>query len=274
MPVIFRSLSSLVWKNMTRSALGVCFVAGGVLAQSSGRPEFEVATIHPVVPGSSIQMVGSQNDPGMIRMEAMSLHDLVRDAYDVKDYQVEGPDWTATDRYNITAKVAPAVTREQRRVMEQNLLAERFHLAVHREPKEMQVYALSVGRSGLKMEPVAPDPAREGKPHGVIRFHGVGHIEAVTVSFSLFADVISHFVDHPVVDRTGVSGDFSFKVDFDMDPAALKFSGLAGPKPPTRTEDLPSIFTAVQTLGLRLEPKKEPMDIIVIDHADKIPTEN
>lgn len=258
---------------MTRSALGVCLIAGSVLAQSAGRPEFEVATIHPVAPGSPIQMVGTQNDPGMIRMEAMSLRDLVRDAYDVKDYQVEGPDWTGTDRYNITAKVPPSATREQRRVMEQNLLADRFHLAVHREQKEMQVYALSVGKSGLKIEADTPDPARDGKPHGYVRFPGVGHIEAVTISFSLFADVISHFVDHPVVNRTGVNGDFSFKLNFDMEPAALGFSGLAAPKPAHR-EDLPSIFTAVQTLGLRLEPKKEPMDIIVIDHADKIPTEN
>jgi len=260
---------------MTRSALGVCLIASGLLAQPAERPEFEVATIHPVVPGSPIQMVGTQSDPAIMRMQAMSLRDLVRDAYDVKDYQVEGPDWTATDRYNITAKVPPAATREQRRAMEQNLLADRFHLAVHREPKEMQVYALSVAKNGLKIEPAAPDPARAGKPRGYVRFHGVGHIEAVTISFSLFADVISHFVDHPVLDRTGVGGDFSFKVDFDMDPTALTFSGLAASKPPAHgADDLPSIFTAVQTLGLRLEPKKEPIDIIVIDHADKIPTEN
>lgn len=249
-------------------------MASGLLGQTAGRPEFEVATIHPVVPGAPIRMVGTESDPGMMRMDAMSLRDLVQEAYDVKDYQVEGPDWTARDRYNITAKVAPSATREQRRVMEQNLLADRFHLAVRRESKEMQVYALSVGKNGLKLEPAAPDAAQEGKPRGYVRFRGVGHIEAVAISFSSFADVISHFVDHPVLDRTGVSGDFSFKLDFDVDPAALQLSGAAGPKRPARTDDLPSIFTAVQTLGLRLEPAKEPMDIIVIDHADKIPTEN
>lgn len=261
---------------MTRSAMAACLIAGAAFAQPAARPEFEVATIHPVAPGSRLSRIGTNNDPGMMQMEAMSLRDLVRDAYDVKDYQVEGPDWTGSERYNITAKVPAGATRGQRLLMEQNLLSDRFHLAVHREQKDMQVYALTVGKNGLKIEPAAADPALEGKPHGYMRFRGVGHMEAVKMTFAGFADLISSFVDHPVVDRTGIKDDFDFKLDFAMDAAALKIGG-APAKAERRAdaaEDLPSIFTAVQTLGLKLEPRKEPMDLIVIDHAEKIPTEN
>lgn len=261
---------------MKRIAATACVIAAGALAQPAGRPEFEAATVRPYAPQTpdgGFKMSGNNDDPGMARMVAMTLHALVSQAYHVKDYQVEGPAWTGTERYDIVAKVPAGTTPENRRMMEQNLLADRFHLTVHREPKEMQVYALVVAKGGLKLEPV---PADRPGPGGFMRFHGAGHIEGVKITFASFADLISRFVDHPVVDQTGVSDGFDFKLDFAMDPRLLMVPGMAAkpPEPAPGDQDLPSLFTAVQTLGLRLEARKEPMDIIVIDHADKIPTEN
>src|SRR5215469_8216622 len=172
--------------HMKRMAAAVCMVAAGALAQTAG-PKFEVATVRPYAPQTpegGLKMSGNNDDPGTARMVAMTLHGLVAQAYHVKDYQVEGPAWTTTERYDIVAKVPAGTTPADRRVMEQNLLADRFHLTVHREPKEMQVYALVVGKGGLKIEPVPSD--RPG-PGGFARFHGVGHIEFVKLPFSEFA---------------------------------------------------------------------------------------
>src|SRR5215469_4141677 len=261
--------------HMKRMAAAVCMVAAGALAQTAG-PKFEVATVRPYAPQTpegGLRMSGNNDDPGMARMVAMTLHDLVSQAYHVKDYQVEGPAWTKTERYDIVAKVPAGTSREERRLMEQNLLADRFHLTVHREPKDMQVYDLVVAKGGLKLEPV---PADRPGPGGFTRFHGAGHFECVKISFASFADMISRYVDHPVVDKTDTKDFFDFKLDFAMDPRLMMIPGMAAkaPEPAPGDQDLPSIFSAVQTLGLRLEAKKEPMDIIVIDHADKTPTEN
>ena len=261
---------------MKSAAVVILALGPAAFAQSAPpRLEFEVATVRPFapqMPDGGLRMSGTQADPGMIRMMAVTLRDCVRQAYAVKDYQIEGPAWTATERYDITAKVPPGTTPEQRRAMEQNLLADRFRLKIHNETKEMQVYALMPAKGGVKVQ---PDPA-DAKP-GYTRFKGAGHIEAVRLSFAQFAETISRFVDHPVVDRTDTPGLFDFKLDFAMDPALLMLPGTAA-KAAARAEspdqDLPSIFTAVQTLGLKLEPLKQSTEIIVIDHAEKTPIEN
>jgi uncharacterized protein (TIGR03435 family) len=263
--------------NIMKTAVTILFLACCSIFAQVERPEFDAATVRPYAPQTpdgGLKMIGTQADPGMVRMMAMRLLDLVCQAYHVKYYQVEGPAWTKTERYDITAKMPAGTPPETRRLMEQNLLADRFHLSVHHETKEVQVYALVVGKNGLKMQPV---PADRPGPGGYTRFHGPGHIECVKISLPAFADMISGFADHPVIDKTDVKDLFDFKLDFAMDPALLMAPGFT-PKPAPRTEsadqDLPSLFTAVQTLGLRLEPKKESMDIIVIDHAEKTPTEN
>jgi uncharacterized protein (TIGR03435 family) len=269
-----------------RAARALCLLAGSAAAfGQTARPEFEVATVRPFapqMPGGGLKMSGSEGDPGMVRMLAMSLHDLVVQAFRVKDYQVEGPDWTRSQRYDITAKVPPGTSAADRLLMEQNLLADRFGLAIHREPREVQVYALVVGRNGLKIQPAPEETGDAKKVGGYVRFRGIGHIEVVKISLSSFADMISRFVDHPVVDKTGVHDLFDFKLDFAVDPSLLAIPGMAAKVAmeakaagrDTPDQDLPSIFTAIQTLGLKLEPNKAPMDIIVIDHAEKIPIEN
>jgi uncharacterized protein (TIGR03435 family) len=259
-----------------RAIAAFVILANAAFAQSPARPEFEVATVRPYAPQTpdgGFKMVGTQTDPGMVRMLAMRLLDLVCQAYHVKYYQVEGPAWIKTERYDITAKMAPGTTPETRHLMEQNLLADRFRLRFHRDTKEVQVYALVVAKNGLKIEPV---PADRPGPGGFTRFHGPGHIECVKISLPSFADMLSGFIDHPVVDKTDIKDLFDFKLDFAMDPRLLMIPGMAAkaPEPAPGDQDLPSIFTAIQTLGLRLEPQRQPMDIIVIDHAEKIPTEN
>jgi uncharacterized protein (TIGR03435 family) len=156
------------------------------------------------------------------------------------------------------------------------LLADRFKLAMHRETREIPVYALAVAKGGPKIKP--EDPGGENMSSSR------GHLTAKTASMATFADFLAGpyvSLGRPVVDKTGLSGVYSYTLDWT--PESSNSSGRA----PERTEgrktasaepardQWPSIFTAVQEqLGLRLDARKEPLDLLVIDHAEKVPTEN
>jgi uncharacterized protein (TIGR03435 family) len=138
--------------------------------------------------------------------------------------------------------------------MAQRLLADRLKLALHRETTTMAVYNLVVGKNGPKLQKSTDSQHSGTSSKG-------GHVTATHVSMAEFAYQISRWTGIPVFDKTGIEGAFDFKLDYareDHDDT-----------------DLPSIFTAVQQqLGLKLEAAKGPVEVLVIDHAEKIPTEN
>jgi uncharacterized protein (TIGR03435 family) len=139
--------------------------AGAVFGQTpAAAPAFEVASVKPApppTPGSiKVQMGG---DPGMVDYKNVSLKTLIARAYRMKEYQISGPDWLETARFDILAKVPPNAPKGQVPPMLQNLLAERFKLTVHREQKVMPAYAMVVGKNGLKVKPL------EGEPEGTQR---------------------------------------------------------------------------------------------------------
>ena len=104
-------------------------------------------------------------DPGQITYSNVSLKNGSDDAYEVKGYQITGPKWLDSERFDIVAKIPKGATKEQFQMMLQNLLAERFKLTLHRETKELPIYALVVGKGGPKMkETVDDDAARAGRP--------------------------------------------------------------------------------------------------------------
>jgi uncharacterized protein (TIGR03435 family) len=309
---------------------------GGLYAQQTAPLAFEVATIKTAPPINPAQIaagklhVGMKIEAGRVDIGFMSIADLIRTAYEVKPYQVSGPDWINTERFDILAKIPDGGTKEQVPAMLKALLQERFKLSVHKESKDHSVYALVVGKGGSKLkESPADEPAPEagaapaGKGGAVIETNngsmrvnqnadgrgatitGVGggtmkmgmgpdgtmHMEASKVAMPQFAEMISRFVDKPVVDETGLKGNYQIPLDLSL-ADLMRVAQKAGMAIPGAGAGVPggaaagaadaasdpggggTVFTAVQSLGLKLEPKKESVDTYIVDHVEKTPSEN
>jgi len=253
----------------------------------------------------------------------MSLADLIVMAYKVKPNQLSGPDWMKAERFDILANMPEGATQEQVPEMMQALLAERFQLKVHRETREDAAYALVVAKGGHKLKESPPDsevPAGESTQQGIKLPNDIGqikidrggggatlvspqrgttkvsmtpdgqmHMETSKITMEGFAQMLTPFVDRPVIDMTELKGNFQVALDLSRDNllSRAKAAGLNIPLPagrggpgipagPVEASDpsSSSIFTSVQQLGLRLEPRKMPLEHIVVDHLEKIPTEN
>jgi uncharacterized protein (TIGR03435 family) len=266
------------------TAAGLMFVTSfAAFAQTSAAPPpaFEVASVKPAPPPSDnrlrVQMGG---DAGRVNYSNVTLMNVMTRAYSVKEHQITGPDWLRTERYDIVATVPPGTPKDQIPLMLQSLLADRFKLALHRENKVMPVYALVVGKNGSKLKEAE-------KQSGLRMSMGPKGLQLTgQVSIAMLADALSRFTDRPVIDMTELKGTYDIDLSFrpDGQPGGPGFFGPgAGPRPEGAGEkraapdlaDAPTIFTAVQeTLGLRLEGRKSPVDILTIDHAEKVPTEN
>lgn len=262
-------------------------------AASAQQPlSFEVASIKPSDPQPMGMMrVGMSSDAGMVRYSSISLRDLIRTAYRVKDFQVQGPEWLESARFDITAKLPPGASENQVPEMLQTLLADRFKLTIRRDSKEETVYALTAGKGGLKLTPAEVETgdkqlkSPDGKPHPMMMMQlqpgGASHLRAPAASVASLAEMLSRFTERPVVDMTGMEGQYSFDLMFT--PETMR--GLPGGGPPpggipvnrapeTPSEPAPSIFDAIQKYGLKLDARKAPMELIVVTHAEKTPSEN
>jgi uncharacterized protein (TIGR03435 family) len=300
---------------MIHNISGISLVALTALtafAQSATTPSFEVASIKPAAPmQNGMIRVGMGGDPGRVNYSNVSLKNILTRAYNVKPHQISGPDWLDSERFDVVATVPDGVPKEQIPVMLQNLLAERFKMQVRKETKDANVYALIVGKGGPKLTPakddagdgqkagpvmVGPDGKPAPRPAGgmmMIRSDGhASHIEAKKTTVTAFCDMLSNFLDRPVLDMTEIQGQYDVTLDVSAEEMAGLRGGIrmavaagggpamghstdgaaAGPAP----ESTPgaSIFSAVQQLGLKLDPRKAPMDYIVVDKADRVPTEN
>jgi uncharacterized protein (TIGR03435 family) len=307
------------------------FISSLTYAQAPDKSvTFEAATVKPfVMPTPNgrgmIMMQGpsggpGSNDPGRIHYPGMNLKTLLMNAYDVKSFQVLGPALLDSERFDIDATMAPGTTKEQFRVMLQNLLAERFKLTFHRETKELPMYSLVVGKNGPKMKEsvvaaapktegdTAPSPAplpsqpkigADGFPElpqlagraGIfnIMMNGRARIIAQQQTIQDLAGRLSGMLSRPVTDNTALSGKYDFTLTYSPEGATGPMGPLPPPPPPPagggadgapagavpEAEPLLDIFGAVQAqLGLKLEAKKGPVELIVVDHAEKTPTEN
>ena len=263
--------------SLTRVALsGVVllgFVIAGSLAprwiafaQQPARPSFEVASVKPSVPRTahfSLLELG-----GRFTTTNTTLKMLIGFAYDVRDYQIAGgPNWLDSAKYNVEAK--PDVPRPaehnaaRMRLMAQSLLAERFKLAIHRETKELPVYDLVVAKGGPKLKKAANTAEASGR-------RGRGLLTGVAADMPLLVNQLSQQLGRSVIDKTGLTGKYDFKLEWTPDPGELRFPAGGPDAPPPPDLSGPSIFTAVQEqLGLKLESVKGPVEILVIDHAEK-----
>lgn len=189
------------------------------------------------------------------------------------------PPWSNTQGFDIEAKVAQAdvptldkMTFEQRRSMFQSILAERFKLVVHHETRELPIYVLSIAKRGSRLKPSAPDdPAAPARPRSM--FINNGKVTAIDAQLSTLVTVLSRTLGRTIVDKTGLTGNYDFNLEFTPEEGGPQQSGAeAGGASPA--DSAPSIFTALQEqLGLKLESAKGPVDVIVIDHIEK-PAEN
>ena len=238
-------------------------------------------------------------DGSQVSFRMLSLQDYIISAYDIKKHQIAGPEWLATERFDIQAKVPAGVAPEdmiaKRREMVQMLLEERFRLKFHRETREMPVYALVAAKSGVKLteSPVDPDATAPGKavdvtvnagrggttvnlPGGASLSYGFLVLEGKKVKMQQLADNLARFVDRPVIDDTGLKGAYDFKLDFSLEE--LKSLMRTSGSDPNLLAGIPdqgtSIMTSLQSLGLKLEARKSPMEVLVVDKIEKSPTEN
>jgi uncharacterized protein (TIGR03435 family) len=229
--------------------------------QSQDRgPAFEVASVKPARGGP----VKVQSDPGRLTISDESLEVLIRLAYGLREYQYAGPDWLHTTRYHIVATTSSPQPRSVQLAMLRNLLVDRFKLAIHHESKTLPVYALIVGKTGSKlkaMDEKLPAPfelysnfSMAPTAGGATELRGYG-------SLGQLCDFLGRVAGRPVIDRTGIAGNFDFRLLCAIDG----FPGF---------DTSPSVFDAVQSqLGLKLEARNSPVEITVVDHVEK-PTEN
>jgi len=290
---------------------------GAAWSQSADAPlTFEVASIKPSPPpdgrGMRVGCPGGpgSSDPGRITCTNINLANLVSMAYGLARYQLLGLSLSDTDRFEITAKVPEGATKEQVKLMWQNLLKERFKLAVHREQKEMQVYELSVAKGGLKAKdsveepPPSADappsvPPRDGPPKfqldkdgfpelpagrgpSMIMMNGKARWRASKATMDQVASMLGAQLNQPVTDVTGLKG----KYDFTLSWATESFGGGRGVAVGSSeggsplaglpdTDGGPTLLSALQSqLGLKLEQKKGSIEVVVVDHVERVPTEN
>jgi len=295
---------------------------------------FEVASIKPTEPSPNGMMRITANggpgtsDPGRITYSGVALRSFLIYAFDVKSYQISGADDVLSKQFDFSAKVPAGATKEEARIMMRNFLAERFGMKFHRDTKEMASYVLTVGSKGSKMKavdapaPIDPNsPPPPGPPPGAITkpkigadgfpelpaFAGRGggpmtimmpgraKMACTSCPLARLVETLSGQLGKPVVDMTGLTGNYAFTLLFEPDLSnmrmagggpmptggamAIAVKGPAGDGPPPASDPgmdtAPPLLSAIQDqLGLKLEAKKAPVEMVLIDHLEKAPTEN
>lgn len=242
---------------MARFAIVSALWTSPVSSQPGIAPSFEVASIKPAPPQLGNRLsIRMSVDAGRLTYTNVSLRDIVKQAYRVQEGQVSGPEWLATERFHIAAKIPQGVPQDQAPQMLQALLAERFQLRLHREKKDARLYTLGVAKGGPKL-PKAESST--GTTRGTSR--AWSHLSA-HLTMAQFADYLAQQVGLLVVDRTGLDGVFAIALEWAPDTVDPADSG-------------PSLFAALQEqLGLLLTAQRGPVEILVIDYAARVPTEN
>lgn len=263
---------------------GIVCIQPGATQQggSPTEPSFDVVSIRAV--DAAMRQVGPSTWSGPPHkncqylpdrvMCQLSLKQLIEDAYQLKRFQVAGPDWLDSSLFALQATVPPDTSNEAARLMLQHALAERFGVRAHHEKRIIPIYALVIGKNGVKLKP-ADDPAHRVRseiktPGGTIKaasFFGGGRFYSMASTLDELAGELNSFgrLDLPVVNMTGLAGEYKFDMRWVSEEETNGF--LTGKDP--------GFVTAVeQQLGLRLERRKVPYDVLVVDHAERIPSEN
>jgi uncharacterized protein (TIGR03435 family) len=246
-----------------RTAVFACLIAlSSAFAQTDALPTFEVASVKPNHSGSGSS--SSDSRPGNLQMTNMSLRNIVTMAYDLKDYQIEAPDWLKSESFDIVAKGAVGTTDKQLMLMLRNLLVERFKLETHHETKEFSVLALVPTKGGFLLKPVAVANDKGAGTSSNSNEKG-GELKATQITLAHLAEWVAGRMKRPVVDMTGIPGAFDLNLKYSIENDQVDTD-------PARYPVLP--LALQEQLGLRLEKRTAPIDLLVVDRAEKIPVEN
>jgi uncharacterized protein (TIGR03435 family) len=246
------------------------FIAAAAVAVAArAQPQFEIATVKrsPETGADRIDInLGGIRD-GKLTLGNASLSDCLKFAYGLtSDLEYEGPDWIRSKaiRFDVVAQVPRGTTREQALAMLQTLLADRLKLQVHHEQKSRSFLALVVGKSGPKLKAGDPEAPRRGS-------NLLGKITSNQMTMGTLAMLLSRLERENILDMTGLTGVFEVSLEWAHDTARPLASGENEPDSTAG----PSLFTAVQKqLGLKLESRKGPIDVLIVDHAEQVPVEN
>jgi len=239
----------------------VLLAAGAVCAQApDARPAFEAASVKLNTTGSG--SASSNSTKGQIVIVNQPLKRLIERAYSVKPFQVSGPEWMENVRFDIVAKYPPDTKNADRPAMLRTLLEDRFKLSTHGESKEMPGYALVVTKGGLKLKPV---DSGGGSGTSSNSNNNLETLKVTTISMAELADFLARRVGSAVADSTGVAGVFTFELQWTREDPNGE-SATAG--------EFANIQEALSTIGLRLQAQKVPVQMVVVDHVERVATEN
>jgi uncharacterized protein (TIGR03435 family) len=274
------------------------------LAFGQAHKEFEVASIRPAseqpagTGGAGLHIDGAQ-----VRIVNLSLKDYISIAYRLRINQIIGPDWLASQRFDVAAKVPDGGVQADVLPMLQSLLEDRFQMKSHREMREFPVYALEVAKTGLKVTPTTTDGDAFARRNGALNLTGGGTaagvsldlgegsyftlgettVETKNLTMATFATVLTRFVDRTVVDMTDLKGGYDLKLDVtpeDRTTMLIRSAVGAGVVLPPQAlallnvGSIDSLSNALKKIGITLDARKAPLEVIVVDRMEKTPSEN
>jgi uncharacterized protein (TIGR03435 family) len=259
------------------------------MAQTEARPQFEVASIKPAAPDAQGNFFRFMPGGG-VNISNMNLKEMIMFAWRMQPFQVSGgPSWLGSERFDVTAKSDHPPKDGERQLMLQQLLEERFKLTIRQETKELPIYALVLARKDGKLGPRlveskegdcrVPDPASPGPPpQGSVncgqQIMNPQRLSASSVPVGNITPMLSRILGRTVIDRTGLTAKYNITMEWTPDESLAMQPPPDAPKLPAADGAGPTIFTALmEQLGLKLEAQKGPVEVIVVERAEK-PTEN
>ena len=274
-----RSTASSCFQMLPANLTLLLFAATAAFAQSADAPApaFDVASVKASQPGPPgepgrggvrVRRDNIQVSPGSVTMRSVTLKSAIRWAWHVSEFQVSGPDWLDSERFEITGKAPGPATEEQLRLMMQTLLRERFKLVLHRQTKELSAYVLVVGKNGPKV--------RETKTEGEASIDINQRQLSVNVQrapVSQLIDMMSNLLRAPVIDMTGLTGRYDLTLNVAKYVGDMAARGQSIDSAPADPVALVSMILQDE-LGLKLEARKMPLELVIVDRAEKVPVEN
>ena len=244
----------------------------------SDSPQFEAASVKPVphgTPYGGMRGGPGTSSPGEIRYDAVTLRAVVATAYGVQRFQIVGPRWFDDERFEIVAKILPGTTLPRFQLMLQGLLAERFHLELHKETRPLSAYEITVARSGLKMRP-APLPETPPLPasdtsaptSSGMQWSTAGEnveLRGRSITMRQILVWLNGETHREIVDKTGMKGAYDFDMSWTLDTS----------NEPSDSFGADILDAALEKyLGLKVVARKVPVEMLVIDRLDRTPVEN
>jgi uncharacterized protein (TIGR03435 family) len=249
----------------------ILLAATAAFGQAADAPAFDVASVKVSLPGTGGERRRTERiqlSPGTVTMRNVTLKAAIRWAWHVSEYQVTGPDWLDSDRYEIAGKAAGPATEEELRLMMQTLLRERFKLALHLQTKELGAYLLVAGKNGPKVH----ESTTEGEASIETNQRQMS-VSIQRAPVSQLVEMMSNMLRAPVIDMTGLKGRYDLSINVAKYAADMAAQGKSVESTPMDTMAL--VTTVLQAeLGLKLEARKMPLEVVVVDRAEKTPVEN